>query len=171
MADEKPPSLWDALVMQQPLTADEKKLRDDFVTEYLKDRDGWAAAIRCGFLKELAVTYAQTLLGEPYIQQEIARRERQRTENPKLADKEDHVSIRAALFREAYSRGPGSTHMARVNALKALAQLTNMEPAKKVEKTVTHRGGVMLVPAMANLNEWEQAAAKSQDKLLEEARH
>ena len=39
----------------------------------------------------------------------------------------------------------------------------------KVEQTVQHRGGVMMVPGIANIEDWEAQAMASQEKLTHEA--
>ncbi|HEY3473407.1 MAG TPA: hypothetical protein VGK56_02295, partial [Anaerolineales bacterium] len=50
---------WDPAVMELQLSPVEKDLRDRFVSEYLFDYDAYAAAVRIGFLKTVALTYAQ----------------------------------------------------------------------------------------------------------------
>jgi hypothetical protein len=40
-----------------------------------------------------------------------------------------------------------------------------------LESTVTHRGGVLMVPMIADVNNWEDVAQTSQKKLVSDARH
>lgn len=171
MAGNESASLWDLLVMQPEMSPQEKMLRDKFVDEYLKDFDAWASAIRLGFLKSVAPQYAQMLLEEPYVRREITRRQLERKELPKEAEEEDRRITRAALMKEAHYHGPGSTHSARVQALAKLCTILDMDAAVKVKSEVLHRGGVMMIPAIANLDEWERAASASQDALVADARH
>jgi hypothetical protein len=166
MAEDKPGTMWDQLVMSQALSPQEKALRDKFVTEYHVDYDGWAAAVRIDFLPSVAVQYAQMLLSEPYVQQEIRRKQMEDNQDTKSATKMRKRQIEAALLREAHRMGPGSNHGARVQALKELAKIHDMEAATKITKEVTHKGGVMMIPAIANIDEWEKAASVEQDKLI-----
>lgn len=170
MAENESGRYWDPLVMQQVLSPQEKALRDRFVTEYLVDYDAWAACIRVGFLKSVAIEYAGHFMQEPYVQQQIALRQQSEAENPKAADAQEKRLIKQWLIQEARYKGPGASHSARVQALSQLKNMHDMDGTKKVNKQVTHRGGVMMVPALANLDEWEKAAAAEQDKLIEASR-
>lgn len=171
MAENGTGSMWDRLAMQQEPTPQEKELKDKFVTEYLVDYDAWAAAIRVGFLRNIAGTYAQTMLEDTYVRREIARRQQLQIENPKEANKARRRLIEAALMREAHYKGPNSTHAGRVMALANLAKIHDMNAATKIKSEVVHKGGVMRVPAIASVADWEKEAAKTQDKLIKEARH
>lgn len=166
MADDKAGSMWDKLVMTQELSPAEKALRDRFVTEYLVDYDAWAAAVRIGFLSTVAVQYAQMLLQEAYVQQEIRRLTIGESKDEKAAIKERRRQVEAGLLREAHRMGPGSSHMGRVQALKALAKIHDMEAPTRIKNDVTHKGGVMMIPAIANIEDWEKQAAEHQDKLI-----
>lgn len=157
---------WDPLVMQQELTPAEKQLRDAFVTEYLKDLDSWAAAVRVGYLRAVAHDYASLLMQEPYVQREIERRRAEIPANPKEDDKTERHRVRQWLVEEARYKGPGSSHSARVSALTKLCNVLDMDGATKSKVEVTHKGGVMLVPAIASLEDWEKQAAKAQDALI-----
>lgn len=164
-------SLFDALVMQSALSPVEKDLRDKFVTQYLVDYDAWAATIRCGFLRSVAVEYAGQLMQDPYVQRELARKQLEESADPKATAKLKKRQTEAALLREAHYKGVGSSHAARVSALAKLCNIYDMDGATKITANVVHRGGVMLVPAIASVDEWEKAAASSQDKLIQDARH
>ncbi len=159
------------LVMQPELSLAEKTLKNNFVTEYLIDFDAWAAAIRIGFLSSVAVQYAQQMMECPYVRREISRRQLEEPVDPRESAKETKKQIAASLLREAHYRGPGSSHSARVAALGKLAQINDMDAPTKIVSDVTHRGGVMMVPAIASVEEWEKAAITSQEKLAQEARH
>jgi cytochrome c5 len=155
---------WDPLVMQQELSPEEKKLRDNFVTEYLKDRNPYLAAIRVGYLQGVALKYAESLMAEPYVQKEISRRQRDvtaATTKEQLA-LERHI-VKQQLFHEAFS-APLAT--ARVSALSKLCNILDMDGTQKIKSEVTHKGGVMLVPGISKVDEWEKQAAEQQDKLI-----
>lgn len=152
-----------------PMSEREKALRDMFVSEYLVDYDQVKAAQRCGFNLQFAVEYAKRFMEESYVQQRIRDVTFMKVDE-KAIEQFDKTRIKAALMAEAHYRGPGSSHAGRVAALSKLASLYGMEAPKKSAMDVTHKGGVMAVPGIASLAEWEQTAAESQDKLVANAR-
>jgi len=149
----------------------EKSLRDLFVAEYLVDFDQVKAAQRCGFQFQFAIEFARKFMDEPYVQQQIKRVKLGQDQpiDEKEEEKLNKKRIFATLFQEAHYHGPGSSHAARVSALGKLAAMYGMEAAKKTEATVTHKGGVMAVPGIASLDEWEATASASQDQLIAHA--
>lgn len=167
MAENESGRYWDPLVMQSELSPQEKILRDRYVSEYLLDFDAWAAAVRTGFLRSVAAEYAALFMQEPYVQQQIAARLHAEEADPKTALKRKRKQTEVDLIREAHYRGPGSSHSARVQALAKLCNLYDMESATKIKKEVTHKGGVMRVPAIANIDQWEKEAMDAQQKLIE----
>ena len=154
---------------QQELTAHEQALRDLFVAEYMNDFDQVAAAQRCGFQYQFAVEFATRFMREPYVLRKIQQIRMTTYPAKETADYEKN-RIKAALLFEAHNRGPGSSHAARVAALTRLAAIYGLEAPKKVDQTVTHRGGVMAVPGIAALDDWEKQASASQDQLVAHAR-
>lgn len=147
----------------------EKALRDMFVSEFLVDYDQVKAAMRCGFNRQFAQEYAQRFMDEPYVQKRINEVRFMKTEE-KATEDYDKARIRTSLMAEAHYHGPGSSQAARVAALGKLATLYGMEAPKKIDANVNHRGGVMAVPGIASLDDWEQQASASQDTLVEHAR-
>jgi hypothetical protein len=169
MADNQTGRYWDPLLMEPALSAQEKALRDRFVTEYLIDYDAWAACVRVGFLKSVAGAYAADFMQEPYVQREILRRQLQEDADPKGALKNKKKWVEMNLLQAAQFKGEGSSHSARVSALSKLCNIYDMDGATKIKANVTHKGGVMMVPAIANVDEWEAHASKHQDKLIEDS--
>ncbi len=160
------PQYWDTSVMQQALSPLEKNLRERFVLEYLKDYDAIAACIRLGFMKRVALTYGFQLLDEPFVRQLIDQHERQQAD-PKVVER----NIRAAAWREANSRGEGTSQSARVSALSLLADLHGLKAPTKIKAEMNHQGGVFVVPAIASLDDWEKAAVDAQERLMANVRH
>lgn len=162
-------SFWQAQqVALQSLSANERAVRDKFVKEYLYDYNQVEAAIRIGFPASFAASYAERFMGEPYVLQKIA--EAELADADELEQLEtDRRRIRAALLREAHFIGPGASHAARVNALGKMASILDMDAPVKIKSETTVRGGVMAVPAIASLEEWEKAAVSSQQKLQQDA--
>lgn len=171
MANDTPgQNFWDELVMQPVLSQAEKALRDKFVDEYLLDFDSYAAALRVGFLKSVANEYASQFMEDVYVRQRIMQRQTQTEASPKEATKMRRRLTEMALLREANYRGEGASHSARVSALAKLASIYDMDAPLKTKSEITHRGGVMMIPAIANLDDWEKAAQASQQQLVDEAR-
>lgn len=160
---------WAEEAMAQDLSPKEKELRDKFVSEYLIDYDQTAAAIRIGFSASFAQTYAEKFMTEPYVRKAIAVAQNALVDDEKLEVEQDRRRIRAALMREAHYRGPGSSHAARVSALAKLASIRDMDAPTKIKSEMTMRGGVMMVPGIANLDEWEKAAQASQGDLQKDS--
>lgn len=149
----------------------EKKLRQQFVTEYLKDHSEVNAAVRCGYLRSVAVEYGMRLMQEPYVQQLIADATTAQPEDPYDEEELNKRRILNSLFREADDRTEGASHSARVSALSKLASIHGMEAPTKIDANVNHRGGVMMVPAVVDLDTWEQEAVASQEKLVHDTRN
>lgn len=147
----------------------EKALRDAFVVEYMIDFNSVKAAQRIGFHRQFAIEYAQRFMEEPYVQKKINEIKFKDIPERDMAEY-DKKRIKGALMQEAHYFGPGSSHSARVAALGRLATLNGLDAPKKIEQTLLHKGGVMAVPGIANLDDWEKTAAASQDKLVEHAR-
>lgn len=86
---------------------------------------------------------------------------------------EDQVSVKKyilkQLMKEANFKGAGAQQSARIAALKAIAELTGIEPPKKVEVNSGMQGGMMMVPLM-DAAMWETSAEKMQDELKKAAR-
>lgn len=123
--DTSAPNFWDPQLMQGALSPQEKALRDLFVSEYLKDRDGLKAALRCGFIKSIASQYADDLLACPYVQKKISAEDEKMQLDPEAARK----SIKLGLLREAHN--PFSPAAARVAALAQLAKIEGMGVEKE----------------------------------------
>lgn len=142
--DTSAPNFWDPQLMQGALSPQEKALRDLFVTEYLKDRDGLKAALRCGFIKSIASQYADDLLTCPYVQKQISLAEEKLNLDPEAARK----SIKLGLLREAHN--PFSPAAARVAALAQLAKIEGMGEKEKGDDA-----------EMALINAFREFAAKA----------
>lgn len=122
MAGEQPGSFWNELVLQPVLSPAEKDLRDRFVTQYLIDYDAWAACLRVGFLKNVAMTYAQELLEDPYVRREITRLQAEPI-NLEQQKASKQARLEAMYWEQATYRGVGASHSARVSALNSLSKI------------------------------------------------
>ncbi|QDP52348.1 MAG: hypothetical protein Unbinned4162contig1001_48 [Prokaryotic dsDNA virus sp.] len=164
-------------------TPSEKKLRDRFVEEYIRDYSHYSAAVRIGFQGEDAMQMAKQFMDEPYVIRLIERAQGNRnpyfntSETPSPnQDKElpfeqhnvdyDKQRVLSGLMREAFHYGAGSTQAARVSALNTLAKIYKLDEGSKDEGGTN--SNVMVVPAMGSVDDWETVAEEQQAKLKEE---
>lgn len=152
------------------LSEQERLLRDRFVQEYFVDYDALRACLRLGYDAGLAPRYAIEFMDEPYVQKKIAERRIEPAVDPKTEEAETKRRIREMLLAEASYRGPGSSHAARVSALSQLKAIYGMDAAQKIDHNIT-RGGVMKVPGISSIDNWEAEAERNQEKLRNVTQH
>jgi phage terminase small subunit len=116
--------------------------QQQFIAEYLIDRNGKAAAIRAGYSprgkdSRGAQVIASRLLDKPEIAAAIAKAMQEKTDKAGVTTER----VLAGLLREAEWRGEGSTHSARVAALRALGEYLALF-VTKVEHD--HRGEIVM---------------------------
>lgn len=163
----------DAAMMPE-LSDRERALRDLFVREYFVDYNPFAACLRCGFMRSFAQEYAEKFMGEPYVRQQLAIMEQTAplpNAGNKDADDFNRQRIVQGLFREAHNMTSNAS--ARVSALKELAEIYKLkEPVKAPEpKGKKARGGIIQIPAIADVTQWEDVAVVTQEKLVEDVRN
>ncbi|AVJ51756.1 terminase small subunit [Pantoea phage vB_PagS_Vid5] len=160
------------LIRAANLTVQEMAIRDSFVREYVFDYNGTAAALRSGFNSVLAVEYAQKFLQDPYVQWKVREHEESLAKNVVVDEdalaKLERQRLIEGLKREANYKGPGASAAARVAAHKALIELYGFNAPKNTNVNHTVGQGVMVVPAVATVENWEQAAAETQRQLAED---
>lgn len=88
-------------------------------------------------------------------------------ESEKLVTRE---RIMMGLLQEATYFGVGSSHSARVAAWGKLAQMTGSDKPVDPEQDAAGRAGVMLVPMIGSIEEWESTARTEQAKLKADVR-
>jgi hypothetical protein len=152
--------------MEPPLSPQEKALRDEFVGYYLEDLDYYKAALRVGFNKAYAMQYAQQFEQESYVQQQIMIRSRQAPLNAREQEQIDKAAVMNTL-RLLINNGP---YAVRATAAAKMASILGMDAPVKSQADITHRGGVMAVPAIASMDEWEKTAQATQERLVSETR-
>ena len=154
--------------MAPELTEQERALRDRFVDEYLVDYSPLNAARRVGFSNAFAEEYSKRFMTEPYVRQRIKKLETSSTVDEDDLEEYNKKRIRAQLMREAHDQF--STGAARVAALGKLMSMYGMDAPTRIQQEIEHRGGVMRVPAIASLDDWERTAMAQQTALTESAR-
>lgn len=162
-----PTSPWDDSLMAEELSPAEKFLCDRFVEEFLVDFDAFEAAKRVGYVHSVAAQYASEFMNKPYVVREITRLKRISPEDEEDQAEKDYQLALSAL-RQAIQHGP---YASRVAAVKRMAAMRGWDAPTKTQQEVTHKGGVMMVPAIADADEWEKAAQATQEKLVEDTQH
>lgn len=164
--------IYQAEVLATTLTEEEKLIRAKFVHEYVKDYNPLLALLRIGYTELWAEKFAIEFMREAYTLNLIsdARRKAESPLEDKNSAKEVRREVISSLRKEMVYMGPGASQAARVAAASKLAQLLEMEPAKKVDLNANVRGGVMKVPGIAKAGEWEDAGRESQQKLINDVR-
>lgn len=165
-APSRPPMSQETKERFESLTEDnisfkQKVFCDKFINEYLHDFNAPMAWIRAGGPVASATTGGYKTLKMQYTQNQL-RIVRE------LMDEEHMVTRADVVFgikQEANYHGLDGSSSARVRAWGLLAKIKGMEAPVKQELEVTHKGGVMVVPMVNNILDWEQQAAISQDAL------
>lgn len=153
------------LVKEPPLNDQERALRDQFVEEYMFDTDGVKACQRLGFSISFAEQYALTFLSESYVQQRIRARTLAAAPDPERQRGTDEMQVRAVLMRWANcDHGPTA-----VAAARQLCAMFGFDNKTREEEDDAALGGVMVVPGIASIEEWEKTAMASQQQLSEVA--
>jgi transposase len=89
--------MLDSKELEQPLTEQERLLRDHFVAEYLKDFNSYQATIRIGFQASFAIHWARRLFEDGYVQRKI----QHMTRTQKIGDDEAKTLLENELLRIA----------------------------------------------------------------------
>jgi propanediol utilization protein len=150
---------------QSALTESEMALRNEFVRNYLIDYDEVLACMRVGFSKAFAETWAIRLMSEPYVQQRITTLTQTTPDDEGEQERLDK-ELTLSVLREAAQRGPYSS---RVAAAAKLAAILGMDKPIANTLDITNRGGVMIVPGTASIDDWETTAVKAQQDLINAA--
>ncbi|MGL5525655.1 MAG: hypothetical protein ACRDCY_18060 [Aeromonas veronii] len=159
-------------------TEEEKRIRDKFIFEYMRDNNLYAAGVRMGYSGQNAMDFAKTLLDEPYVASRLVQLRESgygmvqagsETANGMNLEAEEAIRQRIinGLMREAFDYGQGTKQQARISALNKLAEIYKVgQDTGNNLKT-----NVMVVPAMGSVDTWEQTATAQQAQLKNEVRH
>lgn len=159
--------LLDSKVMAPKLTDAERELREKFVAEYLKDGDQYKATLRIGFLHSVASEYSLIFMNCPYVQRRIT--EAMTTPSFEQEERNRDSSLVKNSLRQVIMSGGYAN---KINASRALSDLHGLgESNNKKNGTGAVLGGVMVVPAIADIDAWEKEALASQNKLVQDTKH
>lgn len=138
-----------------------------YAARYLMVGNPAQAAVDVGVPKDSVKEFLQIAATHPEVVQMIEEAE---NEVPDFNDASAMKRfILKQLLKESQYKGPGAQAAARIAALKAIAELTGIEPPKKIDVNTASRGGMMMVPLM-DAAMWETSAEKMQDELKKAAR-
>lgn len=158
---------WAWAAMEPEPTESERALYDLFCQEYLVDLDSARAASRCGFQAGFAADYGKLLYTKSYVQKKLAAL--QRVKGDETSEREfDAINTRARL--RAIINDDRQKAAARVAAARELNAMHERRLQAKSVDASNQRGGIVMIPAIANLDEWEKAAVGSQTALAEASR-
>lgn len=157
-------NLWES-EGQSPLSEKEQALRNEFVRHYLIDFDPVLACMRVGFTKAFAEDYAIRFMSEPYVQKRITEATLETPDDENEQEEKDK-QLTLAVLREAAQRGPYSS---RVAAAAKLASILGMDKPSASTLEITNKGGVMVVPGIGDVDDWEETALKAQQDLINAA--
>lgn len=158
---------------EENLTPRKRQRADLFIIEYLRDYNATRAyrrtrLIECPFddvSDDVCSQQGYEMKRWPYVSQKIQ-------EAFEIAEEKNVVTrteVLHGLKREALFHGPGASHGARVSGWGKLATIMGMDQ-KQVERGLSMKGGIMVVPAVEGLDDWEQRAQAAQAALKEEVR-
>src|SRR4051794_16083934 len=102
--------MLDSRQLEQPLTEQERILRDHFVDQYLRDFNAYQAVIRMGFQATFALHWSKLLWEDGYVQRKI----QHMTRTQKVADEEAKALLENELLRIAQC----GSDSARVSAIR-----------------------------------------------------
>ena len=159
---------WTWAAMEPPPTDKERELYDRFAEEFIVDQNATLAASRCGFQAGFAVDYGKLLITKAYVQRKISAL-RMRPPDTK-ADREYDRTLTINTLRSV-AADPYQKGAARVAAASKLALLHGFNAPTRSQVDINgSRGGVVVLPGIASIDEWEKAAEASQKQLAEDSR-
>lgn len=154
------------------LTEDEIAIRNAVVKEYLFDYSWVNACKRVGMNSAMAIDYAKRFQDDGYCQKRIKELQEQKATSSNMTRKQEEELERQRIIEglrfESQNTGPGSSQSARVAAYKQLCAIYGFEAPKQQKVEVGVSSGVMLVPMVGSMDDWEKAANASQTKLQED---
>ncbi len=159
---------WVWAAMEPELTEIEKELRIRFVDEYLVDYNVTLAASRVGFQFDFAKDYGAKFIRESFVQKLIKQKEHAKAVDPKAVEEYNKARVIATLVK--VMEDGGAKHSARVSAAAQLKGIYGMDKPVVAKNEHTIKGGVLMVPAIANLDDWEAVAKAQQAKLVADVR-
>lgn len=153
---------WGSRFGTVELSQEERSLRRKFVKEYLRDYNAMLAVARIGFESAFVETYAAKFMSEPYTLSLILETERKSKSTEQLSEQRvEDSNLALATLRDVAVNG---TPSARVRAATQLALLYDVAPSLKLDSGIS--SGIMIVPGIADISNWEESARQTQNQLM-----
>lgn len=152
-----------ALDVEEPSTAMKVKF-EEFARLFLIDFNMTKTAIRMGYSQRSAAVLGNRMFWHPYTQIYLSKLIRE-TEEHALVNRNQ---VLAGLLREANNFNVDASSSSRISAWREIGKILGMY-IQRVEISA-NSSGVMEVPLVANVDQWEAAASLAQSNLLEMAR-
>lgn len=153
-----------ARMTEEHLSDEKKAFAQAFCREYIVDFNAGNAFLRAGGSPNTPAK-AYEMMRWPFVLQELERMK-------DILEEELCVTRKDVLFglkREANDFSENASHSARVSAWGKLGRVLKMDvQVTESNSTVTHRGGVMVVPASPTVDQWEAVTADVQQRLKED---
>ena len=154
---------WEPHELNSDLSRDEMALRIQFVKEYVKDFNAYQACVRLGLLPEFAKAWSKKFMDEPYVQRKISEHCQYGTMADDKAQKTIDENMTLNTIRDLMCNGGDA---ARAAAAKMMMSIRGMDSAAKADVTINGRGGVMVVPTISSVDDWEKVAQEQQERLM-----
>jgi hypothetical protein len=137
----------------------EIEFRQNFAAEYVKDNDAVNALMRCGMVAVYAMQHAAEIMEEPYVQELISREsfKFQELDATKELKEESIMELRRIISSKTAKDND------KISAISKLSSIYGWESNGNSELP----SGVMIVPAMTDIDSWSTMAVASQDMLRE----
>ena len=135
-----------------------------FVEAILRGATRKSAALYAGVPARSAAKEGSNLYNEPYVQGLLAELREAMEEEQLLTRKELILEAKSIFMDESQQGG------ARVGAGSLLAKIMGYAAPTKIQAAVEHKGGVMMVPMVGSVDDWEAQASGAQKQLKEDVR-
>lgn len=146
---------------EENLSDVEIELYDKFFVEYMHDFNIINAAIRCGFSIAFAKDHGQRMFTSPYIQRKL--KEHYGSDN---ATQKSDIELVKATLRNVMLNGTWKDRVSAAGQMKGILGID--APIKTQQVGSEHRGGVLRLPSIANLNQWEKTAIEHQREIMKD---
>lgn len=137
----------------------ELEFRQNFAAEYVKDNDAVQALMRCGMVALYAMQHATEIMEEPYVQELISREsfKFQELDVTKELKEESIMELRRIISSKTAKDSD------KISAISKLSSIYGWESNGNTDLP----SGVMIVPAMTDVDSWSTMAVASQEALKE----
>lgn len=163
---------WTWAALEPEPTERERAMLDRFAEEYLVDGDPTKAASRIGFQGGFAVEYGKRFITRSYVQRRIEQLKHAQKDPRREKEYMKNVVVSVLHAVATQENQKGAARVAAAAKLSSIFGLEGNGPGGigPGGPGVPGKGGVIIVPAIADIDEWEAVAMAQQAKLIEDSR-